>query len=226
MADSRKEQLEKSIAGFKKQISTEGIAPALKGVLEKALTKAEKELSELAPAASEKKKEEKTEKKEEKAEKKEEKAEEKKKKAEKKKEEKAEEKEEEKDEFFEVKGVKYNMKICKEVVAGAAARKERDKETAGKAKSKSPAVKAAESVETATDKVVGLIPEKEIEENPQRVIDALEAFEAEQTKSLFSFCEKVGISKTLRDKLADAYEKSIAPIIKEIEEEIRAKKKA
>ena len=215
---ARIDDLKASMAGFKKQIDNPGTSAQMKILMEKSLAKAGEELATLEkeekPAAE--KKEEKAAEKPA-AEKKEKKKSAKKAPAKKK-------EEEEEPEFRTVNGVKYNMAICEEVLASAKARKERDEKTQKKSKSATPAEKAAKAIESATEKVVAVVPEKTIEDAPQKVIAALEKFEKDSEKAVMDFCKEVGVSKALTDKLAHAYETVIAPIVKEIEEEIKAAK--
>ena len=222
----RIDELNKAITGFDKQIAMETTSAALKKALQGAKDKAIAERTKLEAEEKDKpasaKKEEKAAEGGEKKPAKEKKAS-KKTAAKEKKVEKKDEKEEE-EEYMVVNGVKYNMAICDELYAGMHARKEREKETQKKTKTRSTGEKAVAAVENATGKVTDVIPSKMIEDEPEKVIAALEKFEKDQEKSVIEFCSKVGVSKALTDKLANAYETVIAPIVKEIEEEIKANK--
>lgn len=119
----------------------------------------------------------------------------------------------------------FNINDCKQAIAAAHARKERDRQSGAKTKSKSPGQKAKDRIVLSTEAITELVPAKMLKEDPKKVVTAFQQFEKDSAKALFNLCKSLGISKTLTDKLEKAYEEVIDPIIEEIKAEILASKK-
>mgnify|MGYP003418223280 CR=1 FL=1 len=216
-----KEDLKKQIAGFEKIINDPSTNAALKSAMEKAKGRAEEKLANEKDEPAEKEKPAKKEKKEKPA-----KAE---KPAKKEKEEKAPTpaaKTEDEEEFITItiggKEETFNINNCEQAIKAAHARKERDKESGKKSKSRSPGKVAAERIELAAKGLADIIPDNV---DPKTQVRALKQLEKDSEAAMVKFCGTIGVSKTLTDKLANAYATVIDPILDEIEKELEEAKK-
>jgi hypothetical protein len=215
MATTKVDELKKSIAGFERVIddpaSSDAIKKAMKAAKAKAMEALQAEEAKEAPKPKKEKKAPKSEPKKAAAKK----------------------DEEEEEELITITVMKdgkpvketFNINNCEQAIKAAHARKERDRQSGAKTKSKSPGQRAKDRIVLATEAITELVPEKLLKEDPQKVVGAFQQFEKDSAKALFNLCKSLGVSKSLTDKLEKAYEEVIDPIIAEIKDEILAGKK-
>jgi hypothetical protein len=116
---------------------------------------------------------------------------------------------------------RFNIADCEQAIAAHQKRKERDIESGKKTRSKRPVTKTVDKIEQMVEKLVDVVPDST---KPGAVKKALLQLERDSRAAMVKFCNTTGVSKTLTQKLEDAYTNVIEPIIAEIEAEIAAKK--